>query len=88
MSETSAVLLLERLKDQFRERCRADLAVLSGPNGAELRYCVHRLAGLAGTLGYHAVSAQAAIAEDILQSGSDLNGPERDALIAAIRDIL
>lgn len=67
---------LAGLRARFLDRCRTDLPLLEAaaarPQAAdaeELRFCVHRLAGAAGTFGFPDLSAAAGDADDELVQG-------------------
>ena len=75
---------LERLRERFTARAAADLEDLrrwsSDPetHSEALRALVHRLAGAAGTFGFHRLSEVAAKAEDAIVT----DAPDRLAAIA------
>ena len=67
---------LERLRERFRARAAADLGDLrrwsTDPvaHKEALHALVHRLAGAAGTFGFHRLSEVAAEAEDAIVTGA------------------
>lgn len=77
---------LERLRERFVARAAADLGDLrrwrSDPvaHQKDLLSLLHRLAGAAGTFGFHRLSEVAAKAEDALVT----DAPDRLATIAAV----
>lgn len=83
---------LESLKTRFLERCRADLPLLeaaaAAPDTADretLRFCVHRLAGAAGTFGYGPLGRAAGDVDDELVLGRTPTRAQLARLVALIR---
>jgi HPt (histidine-containing phosphotransfer) domain-containing protein len=81
------------IRTRFRERCNGDLALvrraLVEPGEAAtpaFRTQVHRLSGLAGSLGYHRLSALAAELDDRLTDGASLDQDQLEQLEAALAD--
>lgn len=86
---------LAGLERRFVERCREDLAILEGaaadPAAADpeaLRFCVHRLAGAAGTFGHAEVSRLAGEADDEMVQGRTPAAPLLRRLIEAVRALV
>lgn len=78
---------LAPIRARFAARVRADLAVFrDGPPDA-VAQAAHRLAGLAGTLGYAELGRAAMAADEALQGGGDAEA-ELAALRAAIEAFL
>jgi HPt (histidine-containing phosphotransfer) domain-containing protein len=82
---------LAALKAKFLARATNDLAELrswsarGAPAEPEMRQRVHRLAGAAGTFGFHDLSDLAKRVDDRLASGEAGDAP---ALIAELRRVL
>lgn len=83
---------LAALKAKFLDRCRADLPLLEAaatdPAAADpeaLRFCVHRLAGAAGTFGYKDLSRAAGEADDELVLGRAPTREQLERVIALVR---
>jgi HPt (histidine-containing phosphotransfer) domain-containing protein len=81
---------LEQLRERFQRRAAVDLETLRRwagdprANGEDLHQLVHRLAGAAGTFGFHRLSELAAKAEDaIVTEGDDLSS----AIAALIEEL-
>ncbi|MDE2465958.1 MAG: Hpt domain-containing protein [Alphaproteobacteria bacterium] len=88
-SDGSPVAMLEALRARFRARCENDLRILEqGPDGEAFRYCVHRLAGSAGTFGFDDISRSAAQIDDLLQRQEMVEPELLDDLIRRVRAIL
>lgn len=80
------------LKLKFRARCADDLAVLSAAApgaaaGADLRQRIHRLAGMAGSLGFDELGRMARAVDILLQASDALDGAEVEALRGALVDV-
>ncbi len=88
MSDVEAAV--EQLRVRFRARAAANLGDLRRwsqdpvANAAELHSIVHRLAGAAGTFGFHRLSDLAAKAEDMLVT----DAPDPSAAIADVLEEL
>jgi HPt (histidine-containing phosphotransfer) domain-containing protein len=89
MNDTFALI-----KEQFRRRCGADLAWLRRglTEPAELtdpkfQMMIHRLAGMAGTMGFHDLSRFAAEMDDALLTGSTPNPDDLRRLETALSEI-
>jgi HPt (histidine-containing phosphotransfer) domain-containing protein len=81
--------ILERLTERFRVRCRDDLAILEeGPDGEKFAYCIHRLAGSAGTFGFAEISRSASQIDEHLRRNEVVKPEELDKLISQVRAIL
>lgn len=78
---------LASVRARFAARVRQDLAVIDAGSPDAVRQATHRLAGLAGTLGYADLGRLAMAADEALQAGGDA-GPELAALRAAMADFL
>lgn len=83
------------LRARFLERCRSDLPVLEAaatdPLAADpetLRFCVHRLAGAAGTFGFPELSHAAGEADDELVQGRAPTADQLRHVIARIEALL
>jgi HPt (histidine-containing phosphotransfer) domain-containing protein len=81
--------ILEKLAARFRLRCRDDLAILEqGPDGENFAYCIHRLAGSAGTFGFADISRSASQIDERLRRNERVTPDELDNLISQVRAIL
>lgn len=82
---------LEDIRRRFRLRCRADAALLrvqvEGGLDEAARSIVHRIAGLAGALGYLELSAQAAALDDDLAFGKAAPAARVMALVDALDEV-
>lgn len=83
---------LGALKARFLDRCRKDLTLLdaaaddpSAVDRESLRFCVHRLAGAAGTFGYGPLSDAAGEADDALVLGRTPSRAQLERIAALIR---
>jgi HPt (histidine-containing phosphotransfer) domain-containing protein len=83
---------LAALKAKFLDRCRSDLPMLEAaaadPQAADveaLRFCVHRLAGAAGTFGYKDLSRAAGEADDELVLGRSPTRAQLERVIRLLR---
>jgi HPt (histidine-containing phosphotransfer) domain-containing protein len=87
---TDVALAIEQLRVRFRTRAASDMVDLRrwskapSEHQAELHALVHRLAGAAGTFGFHRLSEVAARAEDAIIT----DAPGRSAAIAEVVDEL
>jgi HPt (histidine-containing phosphotransfer) domain-containing protein len=81
------------LRTRFLARSKDDLAELRrwlkcGAEGDDAHHRIlHRLAGAAGTFGFHEISAHAKDVEDGLTPGASADGPALRALIAALAKV-
>lgn len=80
----------DTLKARFVTRCASDLLVLEQAleglaDREQLRMTVHRMAGAAGTFGYHDLSRLAGAIDDRLVAGQDPDRSELVALVEAVR---
>ena len=81
--------ILEKLKERFRARCHDDLAVLEqGPGSEQFGYCIHRLAGRAGTFGFDDISRSASQIDDRLRRNDVIVPQQLNELISLVRTIL
>ncbi len=81
--------MLERLKERFRARCHDDLAILEqGPGNEQFGYCIHRLAGSAGTFGFDDISRSASEIDDRLRRNEVIVPQQLNELINRVRAIL
>jgi HPt (histidine-containing phosphotransfer) domain-containing protein len=81
--------MLEKLRVRFRARCRDDLAILEqGPGTEQFAYCVHRLAGSAGTFGFDDISRNASQIDDQFRQHHTVEQKQLDQLISLVRSIL
>ncbi len=81
--------ILAKLSERFRARCGDDLAILEqGPDGENFAYCIHRLAGSAGTFGFADISRCASQIDEHLRRKEPLKPEELDQLINLVRAIV
>lgn len=71
-------------RQRFVERCREELQVVRSGDDAQLRAAAHRIAGLAGTVGFPELSLLAGRVDDQLSGGGTANAADREALAAAM----
>lgn len=78
---------MDAFRARFRERCRTEaLRLASGPD-AERRAIAHRIAGMAGTLGYPELSALARRIDDAYAAGDQPSAAAVASLLQAVRDL-
>ena len=81
------------MRARFRERSERDLARLrelraEHADTPELRGLIHNLAGAAGTFGYPALSAAAAVVDDCYAEGREPDAALFDALELSLTTVL
>ncbi|HEX2559464.1 Hpt domain-containing protein [Phenylobacterium sp.] len=73
---------------RFLARCRDELEVFRSGADGELRAASHRLAGMAGTVGYPQLSTLAQRLDEQLSEGKPADPADRAALVTAIEALI
>jgi HPt (histidine-containing phosphotransfer) domain-containing protein len=81
---------LAKLRAQFLDRTREDLAVLENTEAEpeRIRFVVHRMAGSAALFGFSRAGELARALDDGLVEGRGVDQVSRAALIAELRSLL
>ncbi|HEY8572831.1 Hpt domain-containing protein [Phenylobacterium sp.] len=79
---------LASLKARFVVRAQDDLTVLETADVEAASDVIHRLAGTAGTLGYHELSRLAAVVDQALHDGQAAPPGALEALNAELRAVI